>query len=186
MNVALYVRVSTEDQHPENQINELRKYASSRGFVVYNTYIDRISGVRDSRPGLNDLMLDARRRCFDAVLVWKLDRLGRSLQHLISMVEEWKRLGVDFICMTEPIDTTSAGGELVFHIFGAIAQFERQLIRERINLGLDRARRQGKRLGRPPGRKDGKVRRKSGYYQRWGKKSPPSKNDDLSGRVNAG
>jgi len=170
MKVAIYCRVSTEDQHPENQVISLTKYAQDRGFEIYDTYVDRASGSKDSRPGLNGLMIDARQKKFDAVLVWKLDRLGRSLQHLIQVISEWKNLGIQFICMTEPIDTTSPSGELIFNIFGAIAQFERQLIIERIHLGLDRARKQKKVLGRPKGKKDSKVRRKSGYYQRWAKK----------------
>ena len=182
MKVAVYVRVSKEDQHPENQIIELNEYAEKRDFEIFHTYVDKISGATDSRPALNELMQDARKKYFDGVVVWKLDRLGRSLQHLIQIIGEWRNLNIDFICMTEPIDTTSPSGELIFHIFGAIAQFERQLITERINLGLDRARKQGKRLGRPPGKKDnpGKPRRKSGYYQRWSKKSSPYKNGVLS------
>jgi len=174
MKIAIYCRTSTQDQHPENQIMALTKYAEDRGFVIYHIYVDEVSGAKDSRPALNELMIDARAKRFDAVLVWKLDRLGRSLQHLLQVVSEWKNLGIQFICMTEPIDTTSPSGELIFNIFGAIAQFERELIIERINLGLDRARKQGKALGRPKGKKDGKVRTKSGYYQRWSKKSSPT------------
>jgi DNA invertase Pin-like site-specific DNA recombinase len=182
MKVAIYCRVSKEDQHPENQVMVLTQYAENRGFEIYYTYVDRASGSKDSRPGLNELMVDAREKRFDAVLVWKLDRLGRSLQHLIQVIQEWKNLGIQFICMTEPIDTTSPSGELIFNIFGSIAQFERQLIIERINLGLDRARRQKKVLGRPKGKKDRRVRNKSGYYQRWSKKSSPSKTEVLSRR----
>jgi len=185
MKVALYCRVSKEEQIPENQEFELSDYAKNRDFEIYKTYTDKISGVKDSRPALNELMTDARNKCFDAVIVWKLDRLGRSLQHLIQIIQEWKNLNIDFICKTEPIDTTSASGELIFHIFGAIAQFERQLITERINLGLDRARKQGKHIGRPKGKKDTKIRRKSGYYQRWSKKSSPSKNKDSNRRQDA-
>ena len=177
MKVAIYSRESTSEQHPENQVISLTKYAQDRGFEIYDTYIDRASGSKDSRPSLNELMIDARQRRFDAVLVWKLDRLGRSLQHLIQVISEWKNLGIQLICMTEPIDTTSASGELFFNIFGAIAQFERELIRERINLGLNRARKQGKHLGRPKGKKDRKVRRKSGYYLRWASKKPSHENE---------
>jgi DNA invertase Pin-like site-specific DNA recombinase len=170
MKVAIYYRVSSEDQHPENQVMTLSQYARDRGFEIYHIYVDRASGSKDSRPGINELMMDARQKKFDAVLVWRLDRLGRSLQHLIQIISEWKDLGIQFICMTEPIDTTSPSGELIFNIFGAIAQFERQLIIERINLGLDRARKQKKVLGRPKGKKDTKRRNRSGYYQRWAKK----------------
>jgi DNA invertase Pin-like site-specific DNA recombinase len=152
---------------------ELVEYARNRQFVIYKTYVDKISGIKDSRPALNDLMMDARKKRFDAVLVWKLDRLGRSLQHLIFMIQEWDSLGIKFICMTQNIDTTSHEGKLIFHIFGAIAEFERGIIRDRIMIGLDRAKREGKKLGRPKGKKDTKRRRRSGYYQRWSKKSSP-------------
>ena len=182
MKVALYCRVSKEEQNPENQELELKDFAKNRDFKIYETYTDKISGAKDSRPALNELMTDARNKYFDAVIVWKLDRLGRSLQHLIQIIQEWKNLNIDFICITEPIDTTSASGELIFHIFGAIAQFERQLITERINLGLERARKQGKPIGRPKGKKDTKIRRKSGYYQRWSKKPSPSKNKEYNRR----
>jgi len=185
MKVAIYVRVSKEDQHPENQIIELTEFAENRGFEIFHTYVDKISGSKDSRPGLSELMIDARSKCFDAVIVWKLDRLGRSLQHLIQIIQEWRNLDIDFICKTEPIDTTSASGELIFHIFGAIAQFERKLITERINLGLERARKEGKHIGRPKGKKDSKQRRKSGYYQRWSKKPSPSKNKKVVRREDA-
>lgn len=187
MRIAIYCRVSKEEQNPENQIIELENYAKEKGFKIFNCYIDKISGVKDSRPALNHLMIDARNKCFDAVIVWKLDRLGRSLQHLIFMIQEWENLGIQFICKTQNIDTTSPSGKLIFHIFGAIAEFERQLIRERINLGLNRARKQGKHIGRPKGRKDNprKPRRKSGYYQRWSKKPSLSKYDDSLRREDA-
>jgi DNA invertase Pin-like site-specific DNA recombinase len=177
MKVAIYCRVSKEEQNPENQEIELSEYANNRNFEIFKVYTDKISGSKDSRPALNEIMMDARNKCFDGVIVWKLDRLGRSLQHLIQIIQEWSNLNIDFICKTEPIDTTSASGELIFHIFGAIAQFERELIKERINLGLERARKQGKHIGRPKGKKDTKVRRKSGYYQRWSKKPSLSKNN---------
>jgi len=187
MKIAIYVRVSKQDQHPENQEQELVEYAVRRNYEIYKVYTDRISGSRDSRPELNNLMMDARNKCFDAIICWKLDRLGRSLQHLLQIVGEWKKLGIHFICSTQNIDTTTAEGELIFHIFGAIAQFERKLIQERIMLGLDRAKRQGKHIGRPKGKKDNprKPRRKSGYYQRWSKKPSLSKNKSSSWRKNA-
>ncbi|MCK5260794.1 MAG: recombinase family protein [Thermoplasmatales archaeon] len=177
MKVAIYVRVSKEDQHPENQIYELEEFAKDKEFEVFHTYIDKISGAKDTRPALNELMMDARKKKFTAVIVWKLDRLGRSLQHLIQIIQEWNNLGIDFICKTQPIDTTTNEGKLIFHIFGAIAEFERGIIRERINSGLDRARRQGKKLGRPKGSKDKKRRKKGGYYLRYqnSKQSSPSK-----------
>ncbi len=183
MNVAIYVRVSKEDQHPENQILELEEFAKDRDFNVYSTYIDKISGSKDSRPALNELMIDARSKKFNAVIVWKLDRLGRSLQHLIQIIQEFENLGIQFICKTQDIDTTKPSGKLIFHIFGAIAEFEREIIRERILLGLERRKKEGKLLGRPRGSKDKKKRRKSGYYQRWsGKKTTPVKKEVLIGR----
>lgn len=185
MKAAIYCRVSKEEQNPENQELVLADYARNREFEIYKIYTDKISGSKDSRPALNELMKDARNKCFDAVIIWKLDRLGRSLQHLIQIIHEFKNLKIDFICTTEPIDTTSASGELIFHIFGAIAQFERKLITERINLGLERVRKQGKHIGRPKGRKDTKIRRKSGYYQRWSKKPSPSKNKNSTRRKDA-
>ena len=177
--IAIYARVSKEDQHPENQVMELSDYAQSRGFRIYKTYIDRISGSKDSRPALNELMIDAREKRFDAVIVWKLDRLGRSLQHLIQIISEWKNINVQFICKTQDIDTTKPYGKFIFHIFGAIAEFERELIKERIALGINRARKQGKQLGRPKGSKDKKRRKRSGYIQRWGKQSSPSFSDSF-------
>ena len=154
----------------------LEDYANNQGYEVYNVYEDHISGSKDSRPGLNDLLMDARQRKFELVLVWKLDRLGRSLQHLIQVINEFNRLGIQFKCLSQPIDTTTNEGKLVFHIFGAIAEFEREIITERINLGLARVKKEGRKLGRPVGKRDTKVRRKSGYYQRWaGKKSSPLK-----------
>lgn len=175
--VAVYARVSTFDQKPENQVQELRKYAKRRGFKIVHEYIDYASGAKESRPAIDQLMRDARAGAFDVVLVWKLDRLGRSLQHLIQVIAELKKLGIDFITSTQEIDTTTASGRLVFHIFGAIAEFERELIRERIFIGIARAKHEGKHTGRPKGSLDKKPRRTSGYLLRWsgGKKSSPPK-----------
>jgi DNA invertase Pin-like site-specific DNA recombinase len=177
--VAIYARVSTLDQKPENQIHVLREYVKRREFSVYKEYIDYASGASDTRPALNDLMVDARRGAFNIVIVWKLDRLGRSLQHLIQTIEEFNNTNVDLISTTQNLDTTTASGRLVFHIFGAIAEFERELIRERIYIGIARAKREGKHCGRPNGKKDKHPRRTSGYVQRWAnesKKGSPIKN----------
>lgn len=175
MKIAIYVRTSTQDQHPENQLIELRAYAKRNKWKVYRAYSDQISGVKESRPGLDLLMQDARDKKFSAVLIWKLDRLGRSLQHLIQVIQEWKNKGINFICMTQNIDTTTPSGQLIFHIFGAIAEFERELITERINLGIARRKKQGKPMGRPEGSKDKKRRRTSGYVNRWAKQPTPPK-----------
>jgi len=149
MRVAIYVRVSTEEQNPENQTNELQKYAQRMEYQVFGTYIDRCSGLKDSRPEFNRLLEDMRRMRFDAILVWKLDRIGRSLQHLLNLLQEMDSKKVDFICLTQNIDTTSASGRLLFNLLGAFAQFESSLISERTKAGMDRAKRQGKNIGRP-------------------------------------
>jgi len=146
---ALYVRVSTSDQSTKAQEAELREYVQRRGWSITQVYADKISGITASRPALDELMKDCRQRKLDVVLVWKFDRFARSLRHLVTALEEFRRLGIDFISATEGVDTTVPSGELVFQIFGAIAQFERALIGERVRAGLRNARAKGKRLGRP-------------------------------------
>jgi DNA invertase Pin-like site-specific DNA recombinase len=180
MKVAIYVRTSKESQHPENQTVSLNQFAKDRKYEVHKVYVDQTSGAKDTRPALYEMMKDAREGRFEAVLIWKLDRLGRSLQHLIKIVESLKRYNIDLICKTQNIDTTTSTGKFTFYLFGAIAELERELITERINLGLERAKNKGKQLGRPKGSKDKKDRRKSGYYQRWSKKTPPHNEDMIS------
>jgi DNA invertase Pin-like site-specific DNA recombinase len=149
VNAALYARVSTYEQEPENQLEELRRYAKARGWESLE-FVDRgISGSKDRRPALDQLVALAKRKKVDAVVVWRLDRLGRSLRHLVTLVEEWSALGVDFISLGEAIDTTTPAGKLQLHILAALAEFERGRIRERVMAGLQRARAHGKRLGRP-------------------------------------
>jgi DNA invertase Pin-like site-specific DNA recombinase len=145
----LYVRVSTAGQNTRAQETELKMYAKNRGWVVARVYADQISGAEHNRPALQELMADCKRRKVDVVLVWKFDRFARSLRHLVTALEEFKRLGIDFVSATEGVDTTIPSGELVFQIFGAIAQFERTLISERVRAGIAQARRNGRRLGRP-------------------------------------
>ena len=147
LRAALYARVSTADQTTENQAIELRRYAEARGWTA-REYVDTISGAKDRRPGLDALLADARRRRFDVLLVWRLDRLGRSLAHLVSCIEEITALDIAFVSLNEGIDTGTPAGRLQLHILAAIAQFERDRIRERIHAGLERARRQGTKLGR--------------------------------------
>ena len=148
--VAVYARVSTLDQEPENQLAELRRYAAQRGWTI-TEYVDRgVSGAKDRRPALDRLVTDAKRRQFDVVLCWRLDRLGRNLKHLITLLEEFQSLGVAFVSLHEGIDATTPAGKLQVHILGAIAEFERARIRERVMAGLARARSQGTRLGRRP------------------------------------
>src|SRR3954468_10801221 len=154
MRCAVYARVSTFDQEPENQLSELRRYTAARGWTSAE-YVDRgISGAKDRRAALDRLLADARRRRFDVVLVWRLDRLGRSLKHLITMLDELAALGVAFVSLAEGIDATTPAGRLQMHLLGAIAEFERGRIRERVKAGLARARAQGVRLGRPRRRID--------------------------------
>lgn len=149
MRAAIYARVSTFDQEPENQLQELRQYVDARGWTGQE-YVDRgVSGSKDKRPGLDLLIRDAKRRRFDVLVCWRLDRLGRNLRHLIVLLDELHALGVGFVTLGEGIDTTSPTGRLVFHVLGAIAEFERERMRERVLAGLHRARGQGKRLGRP-------------------------------------
>jgi DNA invertase Pin-like site-specific DNA recombinase len=147
--VALYARVSTIDQNCEMQLQDLRRYASQR-FVRLCEYVDTgVSGTQRKRPQLDALMNDARKRIFDVVLVWKFDRFARSVKHLVDSLEEFRVLGIDFISYTENVDTTTPSGQLLFHIMGAVAQFERDLIAERVRAGIAHARAMGKRIGRP-------------------------------------
>ena len=153
---ALYVRISTKNsgQDPETQLMALRDYAGTRGFVIADEYVDvGVSGSKDCRPSLDRLMRDSRRRRFDAVLVARFDRFARSVRHLVLALEEFNALGIDFISLSESIDTSTPMGKMVFTVIGAVAKLERALIRERVVMGLNRARKQGKRLGRPRGSK---------------------------------
>jgi DNA invertase Pin-like site-specific DNA recombinase len=149
--VAIYTRVSTDDQSTKTQEHELRQYAKHRRWTVQQIYTDHgFSGALEKRPALDELLYDARKRKFDVVLVWKFDRFARSLRQLVSALELFRKFGIDFVSATEAIDTSLPSGELVFQIFGAIAQFERALIGERVKAGLGQARRSGERIGRPP------------------------------------
>jgi DNA invertase Pin-like site-specific DNA recombinase len=149
--VALYARVSTKNngQDPETQLIALREYAGHRGMTIIDEYVDiGISGVKDRRPELDRMMTDARRRRFDVVLVARFDRFARSTKHLVLALEEFNALGIDFVSLNESIDTSTPMGKMIFTVIGAVAELERSLIRERVMMGLERARRQGKRLGR--------------------------------------
>jgi DNA invertase Pin-like site-specific DNA recombinase len=151
MRVVLYGRVSTKDQTTENQLQPLREYAAARGLEVLDVCVDvGVSGRKEGRPGLDKVMALARARAVDAVLVAAFDRFGRSLAHLVRALEEFEHLGVGFISLREQLDLGSPTGRVMFAVIGAMAEFERELIRERIRAGLARARAQGKRLGRPP------------------------------------
>jgi len=149
--VALYARVSTKNgQDPETQLIALREYAKARKFEVFGEYVDvGISGSKEKRPSLNRLMNDAGKRRFDAVLVARFDRFARSTRHLVLALEEFNALGVDFISLSESIDTSTPMGKMVYTVIAAVAELERSLIRERVIMGLQRAKAQGRQLGRP-------------------------------------
>ena len=148
--VAIYSRVSTLDQHPETQVLDLRQLAMQRGLEMVEEYTDRISGARAKRPGLDQLMADARHGKFDVVMVWAFDRLARSVRHLLEGLDELNHLSIEFISFRENIDTGGPLGRALIVIIGAIAELERNLIIERVRAGMRRARLEGRRLGRPP------------------------------------
>lgn len=152
---AIYARVSTTEQTAENQLAELRRYVDARGWSAVEYTDAGVSGAKDRRPALDDLVRDAKRRRFDVLVCWRLDRLGRNLKHLITLLDELQGWGVAFVSLAEGIDATSPAGRLQLHILGAIAEFERARIRERVMAGLARARAQGKRLGRRRAQDDG-------------------------------
>lgn len=152
MNVAIYARVSTHGQSVDLQVTELQAYASRMGWTIAGTYLDEgVSGTKDKRPALDKLMNDARHKRFDTVLVWKLDRFGRSLSQLVQNVQLLDSYGVRFVSLTEGVDTDNKNpvGKLMLHLFAAFAEFERNLIVERVNAGITEAKRQGKHCGRP-------------------------------------
>jgi len=151
LRVALYARVSTlNGQHPEMQLAELREYACRCAWVLTDSYVDEgVSGSKESRPAFNRLMADAQRRQFDAVLVWKIDRFGRSLKHLVNALADLDAYGVAFVSLKDNLDLSTPSGRLMFQIIGAMAEFERSLIQERVRAGLQNAKRTGKQIGRP-------------------------------------
>ena len=150
MRIGIYAHVSTKDQSCELQVRDLRAYCAARGFDLVREYVDvGQSGAKDSRPELNILMDDARKRQFDAIVVWRFDRFARSTKRLLSALEEFRSLGIQFISYQENIDTSSALGQALFTIVSAVAQLERDLIRERVTAGIRNARANGKKLGRP-------------------------------------
>jgi len=146
---AIYARVSTFEQVPENQLTALRAFGTARGWAVTEFVDHGVSGAKERRPQLDAMLADVRRRKFDLVLVTKLDRLARSTRHLVMLAGELEALGVDLVVLDQAIDTTTPSGRLLFHMLAAIAEFERDLIVDRVRAGLARARAQGKRLGRP-------------------------------------
>ena len=147
---AIYIRVSTDGQNTEGQEGQLNEYAQNRGWEVSKTYRDKISGTTTTRPGLSELMTDAKKSKFSAVLVWRFDRFARSVSHLLQALETFRAVGIDFVSLSEQVDTSTATGKMVFTVLGAVAELERSLIVERVRMGLQNARKHGKRLGRPP------------------------------------
>jgi len=158
--VGIYVRVSTMDQKTDLQRDELKEYAEKRGWGSVEVFEDiGISGSTSERPGLRRLLDAARKRRVDVVLIWKLDRLFRSLKHLVGCLEEWRELGVSLVSLKESLDLTTASGRLLMHVIGAMAEFERELIRERVVAGLAAARKQGRVGGRKKVRDDEAIRK---------------------------
>ena len=150
MKIGIYARVSTRDQSCELQVRDLRAYCTARGFELVREYVDvGQSGTKDSRPELNKLMDDARKRQFDGIVVWRFDRFARSTKHLLLALDEFRSLGIQFISYHENVDTSTPLGQALFTIVSAVAQLERDIIRERVNAGICNARANGKRLGRP-------------------------------------
>jgi len=185
MKVAIYARVSTEDQQTENQTEELIEYVDNhRQWELYETYTDKITGKSNKRPGLDRLMQDARRRKFNHVVFWKVDRLARNSLVFFQVLDEWENLGITYSVASLGVDTNTSHGKFIVGILEQVAELERKDIIEKTNLALKRIKRNidkkgfhitkdGKKitsLGRPPGKKDLTPRRKSGYYERWANK----------------
>lgn len=170
MKAALYARVSTENrgQTVEQQLEPMVKHCQDKGWQ-YEVFTDYASGAKDSRPQLDVMMQRLRSKEFELVLVLRLDRLGRSLQHLLQLIQEFRNLNIRFISLTQGFDTETPQGRFFIQVIGAVAEFERELIRERIKDKLDMLKAKGKKLGRPKGSKDRKERKKGGYYLRYSK-----------------
>lgn len=183
MKIALYVRNSTNEdrQNPQTQIKPLVEKCERENWD-YEIFQEFASGDKESRPELDRMMSRIRKREFTSLMVWKLDRLGRSLKHLLQLIDELKNNNVSFISLTEGFDTSTPQGQFFFNIAGSFAQFERSLIQERIKAGLKRAKSEGKTFGRPKGSKDKKQRKRSGYWLRWSINKSPPKNINNSPR----
>ena len=150
MKIALYARVSTDGQDPEVQLQPLRAHAANRGWIIVEEFVDHgYSGAKEKRPALDRMIKAAWTGTFQAVLVWRFDRFARSVKHLITALEQFRSLNINFISLQEQFDTSTPIGHAMFTIIGAMAQLERDIIRERVKAGLDRARTRGVRLGRP-------------------------------------
>jgi DNA invertase Pin-like site-specific DNA recombinase len=146
---AIYMRVSTVDQHPESQLHDLRQLAQQRGYQLIGEYTDRISGTKAKRPGLDQLMADARKGRFDVLMVWASDRIARSVRHFLEVLDELNHLNIEYVSFRENLDTGGALGRAMVIIIGAIAELERNLIIERVRSGMRRAKLEGRHIGRP-------------------------------------
>lgn len=177
MKTAIYYRVSTNKQDIGMQKKAIKDYCERDQIEIYKEYSDvGVSGSKTSRPQFDLMLQDMRARKFNCIVVYELSRIGRSLQHLLKLFEEFKAKRINFISLTQNINTTTAEGRMFLHMLMVLAEYERELTINRINDGLKRAKADGKKLGRPHGSKDKKRRRKSGYINRWlSKQSPPSK-----------
>lgn len=168
MKIAIYCRVSTMDQNIETQLMPLKDYCQRMKHDIFNIYLDiGVSGTKDSRPQFDKLLQNMREGKFAGILTYKLDRVGRSLKHLLDLFGEFKNRHIHFISYSQNIDTATPEGKMFLQMLMVLAEFERELLVNRINDGLIRARKEGKRLGRPYGAKDSKRRRRSGYLLRY-------------------
>jgi len=151
MRIAIYARVSTNNgQSPEMQLRELREYCQRRGWDIFEEYVDAgVSGAKERRPELDRLVKDGHKRLFDVVVVWRFDRFARSVSHLLRALETFKSLGIEFVSLSEQVDTSTPTGKMIFTVLGAVAELERSLIAERVRSGLRNARARGRKLGRP-------------------------------------
>lgn len=183
MKGALYLRVSTADQTTLNQKLELEKYCERNEIEIFKVYQDEgVSGSKTSRPQLDLMLQDMRQGYFDCVIVWKFDRLGRSTAHLLQVLEELKNKGVRLIATSQNIDTSTPMGKFFFTILSGFAEMEREMIRERIKLGLARRKKQGKPIGRQKGAKDKARRKRLGYFVRYSNKNklPPNYSEQIN------
>jgi len=185
----LYLRVSTTDQTTLNQELELKEYCRRNDIEIFKVYKDEgVSGSKTSRPQLDLMLQDMRNKLFDCVIVWKFDRLGRSTSHLLQVLEELKNKGIPLIATSQNIDTSTPMGKFFFTILSGFAEMEREMIRERIKLGLARRKKQGKAVGRQLGAKDKSRRKRLGYFQResknkkakWNKQTTPQDTNQIN------
>lgn len=168
MKAGIYIRVSTVEQTTLNQEIELKEYCNRNNIEIYRIYREEgVSGAKTTRPELDSMLQDMRKKEFDCIVIWKLDRLGRSVQHLLQLLQEFQNKNINLIVTTMGMDTSTPQGKFFFTITGAFAELEREMIRERIIAGLKRRKSQGKALGRQAGAKDKSKRKRKGYFDRW-------------------